>query len=100
MFELIVLGLILLGLTLIARRPTEKPRTEDPAEPPPAFWSTRTAWQGLERPTYLRRGIVLDRSKRLPSCHRDGRPPSAQDSTGSAGEDHNAAPSRHSSSPS
>lgn len=100
MFELIVLGAVLVGLTLVARSPTKKPRTGNPTEPPPSFWSTRTDWHRLDTPTYLRRGIALDRGKRLPSCQRDDRPPSAQDATGSAGEDHDAALSRHSSSPS
>lgn len=60
MFEWIVLALILLGLTLMARGPAEAQRTEKSTEPPPSFWSPRTDWQGLERPTYLRRGIALD----------------------------------------
>jgi len=60
MFELIVLGLILAGLAAIARAPTEKQRTENPTQPAPTPWSARTDWHRFHKPTYLRRGIVLD----------------------------------------
>jgi hypothetical protein len=63
MIELIVLVVVLVGLTVIARSPTKKQPSENPTEPPPSFWSTRTDWQRFEKPTYLRRGIVLDPGK-------------------------------------
>jgi len=63
MIELIVLVVVLVGLTLVARGPTSKQQSGDPTEPPPSFWSTRTDWQRLDKPTYLRRGIVLDPGK-------------------------------------
>jgi len=78
MFELIVLVVVLVGLTLIARSPTEKPRTENPTKPPPSFWSTRTDWQRFDKPTYLRRGIVVDLSRAPPSRGRDCRLPARQ----------------------
>jgi hypothetical protein len=62
MFELIVLGLILAGLVAIARAPAPKSRTENPTQPAPTPWSTRTDWHRFHKPTYLRRGIVLDGS--------------------------------------
>jgi len=60
MFELFVLGLILAGLAAIARAPADKQPTENPTQPEPALWSTRTDWHRFHKPTYLRRGIVLD----------------------------------------
>jgi hypothetical protein len=60
MFELIVLGLILAGLAAIARAPAEKQRTENPTPPVSNLWSARTDWHRFHKPTYLRRGIVLD----------------------------------------
>jgi hypothetical protein len=60
MFELIVLGLILAGLAAIARAPADKQRTDNPTQPAPMPWSARTDWHRFHKPTYLRRGIVLD----------------------------------------
>jgi len=62
MFELIVLGLILAGLAAIARVPVPKQQTEIPNRPMPNPWSARTDWHRFHKPTYLRRGIVLDGS--------------------------------------
>jgi hypothetical protein len=60
MFELIVLGLILAGLAAIARVPSDEQRTDNPTQPAPTLWSARTDWRRFHKPTYLRRGIVLD----------------------------------------
>ncbi len=84
MIELIVLVVVLAGLTVIARAPTEKQQGEDPSEPPPSFWSTRTDWQRFDKPTYLRRGIVVDLSKASSSRGRDCRPPTRQMAKGTA----------------
>jgi hypothetical protein len=62
MFELFVLGLILAGLAAIARAPADKQPTENPTQPEPALWSTRTDWHRFHKPTYLRRGVALDGS--------------------------------------
>jgi len=61
MFELIVLGLVVAGLAAIARAPVpKKHQTETPTPPAPALWATQTDWSLFHKPTYLRRGIVLD----------------------------------------
>ena len=60
MFELFVLGLILAGLAAIARAPADKQPTENPTQPAPTSWSAQTDWHRFHKPTYLRRGIVLD----------------------------------------
>ena len=60
MFELIVLGLVVAGLAAIARAPVPKDPTETPAQPVPALWATQTDWSRFHKPTYLRRGTVLD----------------------------------------
>ena len=81
MFELIVLGLILAGLAAIARAPVPKQPTKNPTQPAPTFWSAQTDWHRFHKPTYLRRGIVLDGStassnpvhgKRFPSGTKAG----------------------------
>jgi len=81
MFELIVLGLILAGLAVFARAPAKKQPTENPTKPAPTLWSARTDWHRFHKPTYLRRGIVLDGStassnpvhgKRCPSGTKAG----------------------------
>jgi len=79
MFELIVLGLILAGLVAIARAPAEKQRTENPTQPAPTLWSARTDWHRFHKPTYLRRGVVLDRGRTSSTSTRERRPPSGQE---------------------
>ena len=88
MFELIVLGLILAGLAAIARAPVPKQRTETPTQSASALWSVRTDWHRFHKPTYLRRGVVLDSgqvSSTPPTekgCFRSGRTnPSANGET-------------------
>ena len=58
MFELIVLGLILAGLAAITRAPAEKSRTENPTQPAPTLWSTRTDWHRFHKPTYRSPDLV------------------------------------------
>ena len=70
MFELIVLGLILAGLTAIARAPVPKQQTETPTQPAPTLWSARTDWHRFHKPTYLRRGVVLDSGQVCPPRRR------------------------------
>ena len=60
MFELIVLGLILAGLAAISRAPVPNQQTETPTQPVPTLWSTQTNCHQFHKPTYLRRGVVLD----------------------------------------
>ena len=60
MFDLIVLGLVVAGLAAIARAPVPKDPTETPTPPLPSLWAVQTDWSRLHKPTYLRRGIVLD----------------------------------------
>ena len=60
MFALIVLGLVVAALAAIARTPVPKDPTEPPARAAPPLWATRTDWSRFHKPTYLRRGIVLD----------------------------------------
>jgi hypothetical protein len=60
MFELIVLGLILAGLAAIARAPVPTQPTENPTQPALTLWYARTDWHRFHKPTYLRRGVVLD----------------------------------------
>jgi len=60
MFELIVLVLVVAALAAIARTPVPKNPTEPPARAVPPLWTTRTDWSRFHKPTYLRRGIVLD----------------------------------------
>lgn len=79
MFELIVLGLILAGLAAIARAPAEKQPTENPTQPAPTPWSTRTDWHRFHKPTYLRRGIVLDRGRASSTSTRERHSPSGQE---------------------
>ena len=76
MFELIVLGLILAGLAAISRAPVPKPRTETPTEPASTLWSARTDWHRFHKPTYLRRGVVLDDGGASSTPIREGRSPS------------------------
>ena len=63
MFELIVLGLVVAGLAAIARAPVPKDPTEIPTPPVPPLWAAQTDWSRFHKPTYLRRGIVLDGSR-------------------------------------
>jgi hypothetical protein len=79
MFELIVLGLILAGLAAIARAPVPKSRTENPTQPAPTLWSTRTDWHRFHKPTYLRRGIVLDGSTASSNPIRERHSPSGRE---------------------
>ena len=79
MFELIVLGLILAGLAAIARAPVPKSRTENPTQPAPTLWSARTDWHRFHKPTYLRRGIVLDRGRASSTSTRERHSPSGQE---------------------
>jgi hypothetical protein len=60
MFELIVLGVILAGLTAIARAPIKGHPAKNTTRPVPSPWSDQTDWQRFDKPTYLRRGLVLD----------------------------------------
>ena len=60
MFELIVLGVILAGLAAIARTPVPGHSTDSATQPVQSPWSVRTDWHRFHKPTYLRRGIVLD----------------------------------------
>ena len=79
MFELIVLGLILAGLAAISRAPVPKPRTETPTEPASTLWSARTDWHHFHKPTYLRRGIVLDDGGASSTPIREGISPSGDE---------------------
>ena len=78
MFELIVLGLILAGLAAISRAPVPKQRTETPTQPVPTLWSARTDWHQFHKPTYLRRGVVLDDGGASSTPIRKGRSPSGE----------------------
>jgi hypothetical protein len=60
MFELIVLGVILAGLTAIARAPVPRQSAQNTIRPVLSPWSIQTDWQRFDKPTYLRRGVVLD----------------------------------------
>ena len=73
MFDLIVLGLVVAGLAAIARAPVPKDPTEIPTPPLPPLWAAQTDWSRFHKPTYLRRGIVLDGS-RVRSTPPDKRP--------------------------
>ena len=75
MFELIVLGLILAGLAAIARAPVPKQRTETPTQPASTLWSVRTDWHHFHKPTYLRRGLVVDDGATLSTTVRRPRCP-------------------------
>ena len=79
MFELIVLGLILAGLAAIARAPVPKQRTETPTQPVPTLWSARTDWLRFHKPTYLRRGVVLDDGGASSTPIREGLSPSGDE---------------------
>jgi hypothetical protein len=79
MFELIVLGLILAGLAAIARAPAEKQRTENLNQPAPTLWSARNDWHPFHKPTYLRRGIVLDRGRASSTSTRERHSPSGKE---------------------
>jgi hypothetical protein len=78
MFELIVLGLILAGLAAIARAPVPKQPTDISNRPAPNLWSTRTDWHRFHKPTYLRRGVVLDTGEASSTRIRDHASPSGQ----------------------
>ena len=82
MFELIVLGVILAGLAAIARAPVPRQSAENTTQPVLSLWSIQTDWQRYDKPTYLRRGLVLGantasstaaRSRRCPFGARAGR---------------------------
>ena len=60
MFELIVLGVILAGLAAIAHAPVPRHSAEKTTPLVPSPWSDQTDWQRYDKPTYLRRGLVLD----------------------------------------
>jgi hypothetical protein len=79
MFELIVLDLILAGLAAIARAPIPKQRTENPTQPAPTPWSTRTDWHRFHKPTYLRRGVVLDTGGASSTSIRERHSPPGQE---------------------
>jgi hypothetical protein len=79
MFELIVLGVILTGLAAIARAPAPKQPTENPTQPAPTLWSARTDGRRFHKPTYLRRGIVLDGGRASSTSIRERHSPSGQE---------------------
>ena len=60
MFELIVLALVVAALAAFARTPVPKDPSEPPTRAVPPLWTTQTDWSRFHKPTYLRRGIVLD----------------------------------------
>jgi len=60
MFELILLALVLAGLAAIARAPLTGHSAENTTPPVPSPWSDQTDWQRFDKPTYLRRGLVVD----------------------------------------
>jgi hypothetical protein len=60
MFELILLGVVLAGLAAIARAPLPGHSAENTTPPVPSPWSDQTDWQRFDKPTYMRRGLVLD----------------------------------------
>ena len=60
MFELIVLGVILAGLAAIAHAPVPRHSAEKTTPLVPSPWSDQTDWQRFDKPTYLRRGLVVD----------------------------------------
>ena len=82
MFELILLGVILAGRAAIARAPLPSQSAENTTPPVPSPWSVQTDWQRFDKPTYLRRGLVLGantasstavRGRRCPFGARAGR---------------------------
>ena len=79
MFELIVLGLILAGLYTITRTPVPRQQTETPTQPAPTLWSVRTDWHRFNKPTYLRRGVVLDDGGASSTPIREGISPSGDE---------------------
>jgi hypothetical protein len=79
MFELIVLGLVVAGLATIARAPVPKDPTEIPTPPRPALWAAQTDWSRFHKPTYLRRGIVLDNNQARSTPPGKRRSPSGQE---------------------
>jgi len=95
MIELIVLVVVLVGLTVIARSPTKKQQSEDPTEPPSSFWTTPPDWQRFDKPTYLRRGIVLDLSRSSSSRGRDCRLSARQMAKGTANAAERETPCHH-----
>lgn len=88
MFELILLGLILVGLAAIARAPIPRQSAEDTTPPVPSPWSDQTDWRRFDKPTYLRRGLVVDdgagssAAVRRPQCRFGAR--ARRSSTGEA----------------
>ena len=79
MFELIVLGVILAGLYAITRTPVPRQQTETPTQPAPTLWSARTDWHQFHKPTYLRRGVVLDDGGASSTPVREGISPSGDE---------------------
>jgi hypothetical protein len=79
MFELIVLGLVVAGLAAIARAPVPKDPTETCTQPIPPLWTTQTDWSRFHKPTYLRRGIVLDSNQARSTPPGKCRSPSGQE---------------------
>jgi len=79
MFELIVLGLVVAGLAAIARAPVPKDPTKIPTPPRPALWAAQTDWSRFRKPTYLRRGIVLDSNQARSTLPGKCRSPSGQE---------------------
>ena len=79
MFELIVLGLILAGLYAITRTPVPRQQAETPTQPAPTLWSARTDWHRFHKPTYLRRGVVLDDGGASSTPVREGLSPSGDE---------------------
>ena len=79
MFDLIVLGLVVAGLAAIARAPVPKDPTETPTPPVPPLWAAQTDWSRFHKPTYLRRGIVLDNNQARSTLPGKCRSPSGQE---------------------
>ena len=79
MFELIVLGVILAGLAAIARAPVPGHTAESATQPAPTNWSARTDWHRFHKPTYPRRGVVLDDGGASSTPVREGISPSGDE---------------------
>jgi len=60
MFELIVLGVIVAGLVAIVRAPVPGRSADNTTPPVPSPRPDQADWQHFDKPTYLRRGLMLD----------------------------------------